>query len=203
MNDTYRVLDAPVRTERKVKGSRFIAEALPVSSVEAAEAAIVDLRGAFHDATHHCSAYRIGPDADRVRFNDDGEPGGTAGLPILRQLEARSLTDTLTVVIRYFGGTKLGTGGLARAYGDAAGEARVAGRVAERVVTVAFRLSFAYPDTSPAMHVLNRFGAELVGTTYAEDTTLDVAVRRSQEAAFREAFTDALSGRGTVHTLVK
>ena len=120
MSDTYLTIGGYARAEIKIKGSRFIAEAMPVARVEAAEKEIAAVCKREFNATHHCTAYRIGPNGDVFRYNDDGEPSGTAGIPILRQIDGRSLTDTLVVVTRYFGGTKLGTGGLIRAYGDAA-----------------------------------------------------------------------------------
>ena len=120
MEDTYLTLREGAEAQIKVKGSRFLAEAVPVADEAVAEAALATIRKREYNATHHCTAYRIGPAADLFRFNDDGEPSGTAGQPILRQIEGRELTNTLVVVTRYYGGTKLGTGGLIRAYGEAA-----------------------------------------------------------------------------------
>ena len=130
-SDTYLVLDKPVISEIKIKGSRFLAEAIPVSSVEEADAALLAIKKRDYDATHHCSAYRIGSDGNTFRYNDDGEPNSSAGLPIYRQIEGRNLTNALVVVIRYYGGTKLGTGGLVRAYGEAASLALDAATVKE------------------------------------------------------------------------
>src|SRR5690606_11612852 len=121
--DTYRVVAGTARAELREKGSRFIAEVFPVETEEEAAAAIEAVRRREHAATHHCTAYRLGPEGELFRASDDGEPSGTAGLPILRQIEARGLTNTLVVVTRYFGGTKLGRGGLIRAYGEAAARA--------------------------------------------------------------------------------
>ncbi len=97
MSDTYYTLGDYARTEIKVKGSRFIAEAIPVQGVEEADAEIAAIRKREYNATHHCSAYRIGPEGTLFRYNDDGEPSGTAGAPILRQIDARHLTNTLVV----------------------------------------------------------------------------------------------------------
>ncbi|MCH8275985.1 MAG: YigZ family protein, partial [Bacteroidetes bacterium] len=120
MMDTYLVLASEARAELKVKGSRFIAVAIPVKNQKQADDAIRQIRKRDYGATHHSTAYRLGSNADVFRFNDDGEPAGSAGKPILRQIERRELINTLVVVTRYFGGTKLGTAGLIRAYGDAA-----------------------------------------------------------------------------------
>ena len=127
--DTYLVLDGPSTASIKIKGSRFIAEALPVSDVSEAEHALASIRKRDYDATHHCSAWRIGKKGETFRYSDDGEPNSSAGLPIFRQIEGKALTNTMVVVVRYYGGTKLGTGGLVRAYGDAAKEALNAGFV--------------------------------------------------------------------------
>ena len=196
MRDTYTTISTREIAEIKVKGSRFIAEAVPVDTAEAAEAEIVRVQKREYAATHHCTAYRIGPDAEVFRYNDAGEPSGTAGPPILRQIEARDLTDTLVVVTRYFGGTKLGTGGLIRAYGDAAAAVLDRCRLAEHVLRVPVRLRFRYDDTSPAMHTIHQFDAEIAATRYTDETELVVAVRRSQVEAFLEAFVENLSGRG-------
>jgi uncharacterized YigZ family protein len=182
----------------KVKGSRFLAEAVPVPTAEAAEAHIEAVRKRQYSATHHCTAYRVGAKGQTFRYNDDGEPSGTAGPPILRQIDGRALTNTLVVVTRYYGGTKLGTGGLVRAYGDAAALALDACRIVERVLRDRLRVRFAYDDTSPAMHTIHQHDAEIVDTHYTEETELVVAVRRSEVDAFIEMFTNALGGRGEV-----
>lgn len=198
MTDTYRSIRAPATTEIKVKGSRFLAEAVPVVDAEAAEAALAAFRKRDYNATHHCPAYRVGPEGAIFRSSDDGEPSGTAGLPILRQIDARDLTNTLVVVIRYYGGTKLGTGGLIRAYGDVASAVLDACTIDEHVLRTPIRVRFGYADTSPAMHTIGQFDAEIVGTAYAEETEITVAVRRSEADAFVAAFVEALRGRGEV-----
>lgn len=198
MTDTFRTLDGPARIRLKVDDSRFIADAFRVRSAEQAEQHIKAVRQREHKATHHCTAYRIGSAGDTFRYDDDGEPSGTAGPPILRQIEARTLTNTLVVVTRYFGGTKLGTGGLVRAYGEAAARVLDAASVVERFERVALRLRFAYDDTAPARHVLRRFDTQMLDEHYSEVTELTVAVRQSEADGFMKAFTNALGGRGEV-----
>ena len=198
MSDTFRSIAAPARAECKVKGSRFIGEAFPVETEAQALAHIEGVRKREYSATHHCTAYRIGRDGATFRYNDDGEPSGTAGAPILRQIDARELTNTLVVVTRYYGGTKLGTGGLIRAYGDAAALVLDACPVAEHVVRVPVCIRFGYDDTSPALHTVQRFDAEVRDSRYSDVTELHLALRRSQAEAFAEAFTEALAGRGFV-----
>jgi uncharacterized YigZ family protein len=198
MADTYRTLHASARAELKVVDSRFIADAMRLSSAAAADEHIERIRHREHKASHHCSAYRVGADGQTFRYDDDGEPNGTAGAPILRHIDAHDLTNTLVVVTRYFGGTKLGTGGLVRAYGDAAAAVLDTARIVEHVQRTPIRLRFAYDDTTPARQVLRQFDTEVVDETYSDVTELDVGVPRSEVEAFVDAFTNALGGRGEV-----
>ena len=196
MGDTFATIDEKARVDLKVEDSRFIAEAYPIATEEEAEMQIESVRKREHGAAHHCTAYRIGTSEDVFRYNDDGEPSGTAGPPILKQIDARGLTDTLVVVTRYFGGTKLGTGGLVRAYGDAAAAALEAAPVVEKVRRQAVQLRFDYDDTTPAEQALRQFDVEVQERTYSEVTELVVGVPRSDVDAFLSAFTNALGGRG-------
>lgn len=198
MVDTYYTLEAEGTATQKVDGSRFLAEAAPVADREEASERIGIIREREHQATHHCTAFRLGVEGTDFQYNDDGEPSGTAGQPILRQIDARNLTNTLVVVTRYFGGTKLGTGGLMRAYGDAAAAALDRASIVERVVRVPVRIQFAYDDTAPAQKVLQHFDTTVEDSTYTDVTTLTVGVRASDVDAFVEAFTNALSARGEV-----
>ncbi|MEX0746742.1 MAG: YigZ family protein [Rhodothermales bacterium] len=197
-DDTYRTIEDPVRADTKVMGSRFIAEAFPIVDEVEAESRIELVRRREYSATHHCTAFRFGVDGSIFRSNDDGEPSGTAGQPILRQIDARDLTNTLVVVTRYFGGTKLGTGGLIRAYGDAAATALDSAKIVRHVITVPVHVSFEYEDTSPAMHTIERFHAEVVESRYSDRTDLGVFVRRNDVENFIQAFVEALGGRGRI-----
>lgn len=114
----YVTLAGPARSELEVRRSRFVCDVAPATSEEAARALIEQVRAGSRDAGHHCTAYLLGPDAATARSNDDGEPSGTAGAPMLAALRGRGITDVVAVVSRWFGGTLLGTGGLIRAYGD-------------------------------------------------------------------------------------
>jgi len=198
MGDVYHTVDEGATATLTVEGSRFLAEVAPVAGREEAEDRVQAVREQEHRASHHCSAYRVGGDGDVFRYDDDGEPSGTAGRPLLRQIDARDLTNTLVVVTRYFGGTELGTGGLARAYGDAADAALERASLVERVVRTPVRLRFEYDDTSPARSVLRRFDATLEAEDYSAVTEWTVGVRASAVDAFVEAFTNALSARGDV-----
>lgn len=196
--DTYRSVASAARAEIKVKGSRFLAVATCVRSEKDIASTLAHVRKEYYTARHHCFAYRLGNAGDKFRYSDDGEPSGTAGLPILRQIDGRSLTNTLVVVTRYFGGTKLGTGGLIRAYGDAASEVLENASVEEHILRETLDVRFAYPDTSPAMHTIEQFDVSVVATAYSEETCLSLAIRRSQVDPFVAAFTERLHGRGAI-----
>ncbi|MES3628973.1 MAG: IMPACT family protein [Longimonas sp.] len=198
MVDSYRTLRKAVHTELKRKGSRFIAEAYPVEDAAAADAQIESVRAREHQATHHCTAYRVGPTGDTFRYDDDGEPSGTAGPPILQQIDARDLTNTLVVVTRYYGGTKLGTGGLIRAYGDAASGALDAAATKETVIRVPVAVTFQYDDTIPAEQVLRQFDTARLNESYTDVTHWVIGLRPSRVDDFVEAMTNALGGRATI-----
>ena len=197
MKDTFHAVASGTRAElSKVRGSRFIGDAFPVAVEDEAFSRLVEVQQREPAATHHCWAWRIGPAGERFRSSDDGEPSGTAGAPILRQIEGRGLTNTLVVVTRYYGGTRLGTGGLLRAYGDAAAAVLDAATLVEHVDRLALRLAFAYDDTAATMQTLHRFDTELTEQQYTDETQLVVRVRRSQSEELLAAFTEALGGRG-------
>jgi uncharacterized YigZ family protein len=198
MSDSHLVLDQPGRAEIKVKGSRFIGEAIPVATVEAAENVLQAVRKREYDATHHCSAWRIDADGTEFRYSDDGEPSNSAGMPIFRQIEGRELFGTIVVVTRYYGGTKLGTGGLIRAYGEAASLALDEARMREVIPRTRLTMRFSYDDTSPAMHLISQYDTVMADTRYSELTEIDVDVRDRDVAAFKAAFVEALSGRGLI-----
>jgi len=196
MKDTYRTIATAASAELKEEGSRFIGWVFHAPTVAEAHTLIGQVRADTPDATHHCSAYRI--DADTFRYDDDGEPSRTAGPPLLRQIDALGLVQTLVVVTRYYGGTNLGTGGLIRAYGQSAAAALAAASVATRVRKVRVHLRFAYPDTGPVMRVLDRFDAAMVERSYGQETRLQVAVRAGAVPNFRTAFVEATKGAGEI-----
>ena len=198
-SDRYETLVASHSEEiPKIKGSRFIGDACPVESPEAAAECIGEIRRRYHDASHHCFAYRLGPGGIPFRSSDDGEPSGSAGAPILRQIESSGLSDVLVVVTRYFGGIKLGTGGLVRAYGDAAAAVLRSAERRTRQLYASFELVFAYEDTAPVMRLVDRFEARVTSSRYGERTTLMVEVPRSRAESFADGFVEDLGGRGVV-----
>ncbi len=154
MNDTYLTIKGPSEGLFKDKGSRFLAFAFPVSTEGGIKERLDELRRKYHDARHHCYAWRLGSEMDRFRINDDGEPAGTAGNPILGQIRSRQLTHILVVVVRYFGGTLLGTGGLINAYRNAAAEALENARIVKMKVFRRWKLEFGYPEMNQVMKVI-------------------------------------------------
>jgi uncharacterized YigZ family protein len=200
MNEEYIITASAVKDEIKIKGSRFIGELYPVVSQDEAENLLTRCRKEYHDATHHCYAYRIGEDASVHRYSDDGEPSGTAGKPILSILEHAGITNSLLIVIRYFGGTKLGTGGLVRAYTDAA-QALIRKAEIRRVpVLRTLHITFPYDYTSGVMRVIAQHSLKIEDTEYGDDVTIRLAVRPSQILTIRREMTDATAGTIAIGT---
>jgi uncharacterized YigZ family protein len=192
--DEYRSIARRVRVETKVRGSRFIATAMPVTTREDAEQLIGDTRKEFHDATHNCFAYRIGAPGDVSRCGDDGEPSGTAGRPILAAIDHHVLTNVVVVVTRYFGGTKLGTGGLLRAYGRAAGDVLAAAEIIVQHTLETLRASFPHTHIGTVMHTVAQFGGRIVDTEYDEEVHLTIEVRSSLAKSFTSGLINQTSG---------
>jgi uncharacterized YigZ family protein len=194
MNDEFHTVVRQGHAETRILASRFFADAVPVNSKADAEAFLTEIRKKFHDATHHCYAYRIGSSGSESRASDDGEPGGTAGKPILAAIDHQGLTNVLVVVTRYFGGTKLGTGGLVRAYGEAASLAvGQAGKKSE-LITALLEFSVGHPKVSKVMHVVSRSGARIADTRYDEEVHFRLEVRRSQVGKLRDELVQATGG---------
>ena len=157
MADLYRTIQNPAEGLYKEKGSKFLAFAYPVSTVEEIKERINYLQKQYHDARHHCYAWRLGADMERYRVNDDGEPSGSAGNPIFGQIQSRELTDILVVVIRYFGGTLLGVGGLINAYRSATSDSFDQARIVELKVYKLINVQFEYPQMNSVMKVIKEF----------------------------------------------
>lgn len=196
MTDVYLTIKAPVSHVSKVKGSRFIGRAVSVRNREAAESFIRNIQKEFHDAAHHCYAYRIGTGHRfEFRIQDDGEPPGTAGQPILDVLAGRNLTDCICVVTRYFGGIKLGTGGLARAYRQSAAETLAGAAVIERFVWDTLNVVFDYDMTGTVMSLLSKYHCRVVDTEYGARTTMQLQIRQSQSRTFQDEMIDQSAGK--------
>lgn len=183
-DDTYKTIAAPSEGLYKEKGSKFLAFAYPVHTLDDIKAHLEQLRKDYFDARHHCYAYILGPRKDAFRANDDGEPSGTGGRPIHGQLLSADLTDTLIVVVRYFGGILLGASGLANAYKAAARDAIDHAQIIEKTIDLRYRLSFAYETMNDVMRILKDFDLKPENPQYDLTCSLEVSVRQSQSVRF-------------------
>ncbi len=176
------------------RGSRFLAFAFHVTNEVQIKVILDDLRNDYHDARHHCYAWIIGTDKDHFRANDDGEPSGTAGRPVLGQIQKHDLTNILIVVIRYFGGTLLGTGGLINAYRSAAADALAQSEIITKTIEELIELKFPYAAMNDVMKVLKQEQAEQVVQNF--DTDCGIKVRIPLERS--ERLVRRLKGIGKV-----
>ena len=184
--DQYKSIAAPSEGLFKDNGSRFIAFAYPVETEQQVKELVGALRKEYHDARHHCFAYRLGYKGDVWRASDDGEPSGSAGRPILGQIDSLGLSDVLVVVVRYFGGIKLGIPGLIRAYKTSTADALSQASVVEKVAGKNFRLRFGYMAMNDVMKVLKDMDLPQKDQDFGEMCALSVRVRLSEVDAFLE-----------------
>jgi len=179
MDDRYRSLEGPAEGIFRDRNSRFLAFGFPVNTAEVANDLLTGIRKKFHDARHHCFAYRLGYTGEVFRLSDDGEPSGTAGKPIYGQLLSHELTFVLAVVVRYFGGTLLGTAGLINAYRSATAEMLSRASVSEKFVTENYRISFPYDRLNPVMKILKEEHIVPVHPEYNTVCTMELQIRKS------------------------
>ncbi len=184
--DKYMSIAAPAQGLFKDNGSRFIAFAYPVESIEEVKPLVDALKKEYHDARHHCFAYRIGHKGDVFRANDDGEPSGSAGRPILGQIDSAGLSDILIVVVRYFGGIKLGIPGLIRAYKTSTADALAAATVVEKTACQHFTVEFEYLQMNSVMKVLKDMGLPQQNQVFGEKCSIGTKVPLSQIDTFLE-----------------
>ena len=194
IKDEYKTIKCATRAETKVLGSRFIGSVLPVSTKADVEQFLVKMRKEFWDATHNCFAYRLGTDGMQFRFNDDGEPAGSAGKPILGAIDKFELTDIVVVVTRYFGGTKLGVGGLVRAYGDATEQVLSRAEQITKFVTKTIEATFPHAHIGNVMHVVSKMHTKIADTTYDEDVHATLEVRLSKVEELKSALVNQTNG---------
>lgn len=194
----FRTLRGEGIAELEIKRSRFLGQAAPVRDEAAVHALLASVRSAHPDASHHCFAYRLGLAGEAARFSDDGEPGGTAGRPIMEVLLREELVDVAVVVTRYFGGILLGSGGLTRAYSQTAAEAvRAAGFVAMRPHTEV-RVTVEYSRLGALEQALLRAGLVASAKEYTDRVTLLVPVPAGDEPSFAAVVADLTGGGGLV-----
>lgn len=194
MTDSYQTIAATGEAQYTESRSRFLAFAHHVEDEAEVKALLADYRRQYYDARHVCYAYVLGNEGETTRPNDDGEPSGTAGRPIIGQIRSAGLTYALVVVVRYFGGVKLGTSRLAVAYKTAAADAIAAATVEERIVSARFTVSVPYADADVAMRYIREAGAAITQRDYtATDNLLTVEVRLTDEQALRERLAKILT----------
>lgn len=179
IKDSYSSIGKTSEGLFKDNGSRFIAFAIPVETEEEVKDAVAALRKEYHDARHHCYAYRIGHLGQVFRSSDDGEPSGSAGRVILGQIDSKGLSDILVVVVRYFGGIKLGIPGLIRAYKTSTSDALDQAEVVEKIARRRFSLSFGYLAMNDVMKLVKDLDIRTLSQDFGMDCRLDVAVRLS------------------------
>lgn len=183
-NDTYRSVESRSEGIFKDRGSRFLAFAYPVESEAEVREIVSSVRKEYHDARHHCYAFRIGLDGALWRASDDGEPSGTAGRPILGQIDSAGLSDVLVVVVRYFGGIKLGVPGLINAYKSAAADAISSGNVVEKIAGRWYRIGFSYAQMPQVMKSVKEMDLPQRAQDFGTDCTMEVRVRESMREDF-------------------
>lgn len=176
---TYKTIEAPAEAQYRVLGSRHLAYAYPVKTEEEIKSIIDALWKEHHSATHVCYAWRLGWDRQLYRINDDGEPSGTAGRPIFGQIQSFDLTNILIAVVRYFGGTKLGTGGLIDAYKTVSKSALEVATIIERAVMNHYKITFGYDMMPQVMNTLKELGMEKLDARFESICELDFLLSMS------------------------
>lgn len=185
-NDTYKSISGRSEGLFKDNGSRFIALAYPVETEEEVRTIVAGLRKEYHDARHHCYAYRLGLTGATYRSSDDGEPSGSAGRQILGQIDSAGLSDILVVVVRYFGGIKLGIPGLIRAYKTSTADALSSAAVVEKIAGSWYRIEFDYSRMPAAMKIVKDLDLPQRAQDFGTSCSMEVRVRKNLEADFLE-----------------
>jgi uncharacterized YigZ family protein len=194
VSETYRTIAERGRACFELRGSEFVGHVGPAQTIDAAEQFVASVRGGYADATHHVPAYRVRADPLREWADDDGEPGGSAGKPALNVLVREELQNVVTVVVRYYGGTNLGVGGLARAYARGVKDALGAATVVERRPHTQFVVGVAYDDSGTVRGILEGSDAEF-DATYDSSVTFEVRVPETLADQLRDRIRSATSGR--------
>lgn len=178
MEDTYKTILAQSEGLYKEKGSKFIAYAYPIRHEDEAKGIVQNIKKEYYDARHHCYAYRIGPQGEKFRMNDDGEPSSTAGRPIYGQLLSFDVTNILVVVVRYFGGTKLGVSGLINAYQSATSDALSNASIVEKTIDVTYNIQFGYANINEVMKVVKDVQPNIEEQTFDNSCTMRLSIRK-------------------------
>lgn len=186
MSDTYKTIIAPTEGIYKEKGSKFLSFAIPVGSADEVKEIVKNYRKEYYDSRHVCYAYMLGADRKEFRANDDGEPSGTAGRPILGQINSRELTNILVIVVRYFGGILLGTGGLVVAYKEATTDALDQAEVIEKTVDETIAILFDYVLMNEVMRIIKDTNAQISSQSFENQCEMQLSIRK-QDAGLLSA----------------
>lgn len=186
--DTYKSIAKEYTGIYKESGSRFLAYAFPVSGEEEIKNIIEKLKREHYSARHHCYAYRLGPGGDVWRANDDGEPSSTAGKPILGQILSRELSDILIVVVRYFGGVKLGVPGLIKAYKMATADALESAQIVEKICMTGYKADLAFEQLNSALRIIRDYNAVINRQVFDNNCTIEFSVRLRDAKKIEEEF---------------
>jgi len=186
--DTYKTITTTCTGLYKEKGSKFIAIAIPVLTEESVKQKLEELRKEYYDARHHCYAYVLGPDKSAWRTNDDGEPSGTAGKPIHGQILSFDLTNILIVVVRYFGGTKLGVSGLITAYKTAAKDALSQAEIIEKTVNEIYKLEFPYQVMNDVMRIIKEENLHIIDNQSNNTCIITYSIRKNEADRIKSRF---------------
>ena len=186
MPDSYKTIAAIAEGTYSEKRSKFLAFAIPVQSVDEVKAHVAEYQKRYYDARHACYAYMLGAERTEFRANDNGEPSGTAGKPILGQINSYGLTNILIIVVRYFGGIKLGTSGLIIAYRQAAIEALENAQIIEKTVDDDITFSFEFPMMNAVMKVVKDLNPQILSQGYDTNCTMTLRIRRGMMPHLRE-----------------
>ncbi|MEA3476965.1 MAG: YigZ family protein [Bacteroidota bacterium] len=186
--DEFRTITAMAKGLYKEKGSKFISIAVPVRDEDEVQGKLEEIRKQYHDARHHCYAFRLGYKGETYRTNDDGEPSGTAGKPIYGQILSKELTDILIIVVRYFGGTKLGVSGLITAYKSASRDALEQAKIITGTIDDCYEVHFAYPLMNEVMRLVKNYKLKLLNQHFELTCTIVFLVRRSKSGEVHEKF---------------
>lgn len=178
MSDTFRTIKNISKSIYTEKRSKFLAFAIPVEGVEEVKAIVSEYQKVYYDARHVCYAYMLGAERLDFRANDNGEPSGTAGKPILGQINSNELTNILVIVVRYFGGIKLGTSGLIVAYRQAAADAIAEAEVIEKTVDEDISFIFEYPFLNDVMRIVKEENPQIISQGYDSDCTMTLRIRK-------------------------
>ena len=190
IQDSYKTIAAPSKGLFKDNGSRFIAHAYPVETEDEVKEIVAALKKEYYDARHHVYAYRLGYKGDKFRANDDGEPSGSSGRPVLGQIDSNGLSDILVVVVRYFGGIKLGIPGLIRAYRTSTADALANAEIIEKIASKMYRVHFGYMSMNSVMKVFKDMGLEQKNQKFDMECSMDTRVRLSLVDTFMEKMAD-------------